>query len=741
MGPNSAKFCILGSSPIPSISAQASNEVFGGYDKFLLESSLSKAGFDPSQGYYTLITPNIINELNSLPNLEVIFTLGEKALNLITGKYGIDKWHLSPLDTVKELRCHKCMPTFDFTRLNRQYENRFFFFHAFVKAAANPGLKWKRKPAFYTLITEPDDLQIDKYLKNQPILSVDIETGKGAINTMGVAWSPSHALAVRIDPGKYPPQQEFQFWKTIAKYMEDEGVKKILQNNIYEGTYFSRYGIELKNVWHDTMWAQKLLYPEFKQGLDTVGRLYTNEVYWKEDGKDWSNITNWQDHLIYNCKDTSNTFEAALNQRKELEDRNLLNFYDNYMIKLAHPLIEMCSQGLIVDKEKLNELKAKTQLELKELVSQLSTPFNHRSPKQKLTLLESKGYKIPKSRNSKGKYTKSTNELSLKKMRLNYPHDLDIQLLLKLAKLEKFKSSYLDFDYHDDGVVRYSISGSGTETLRFSSGTDSWGMGFNAQTIPKKAKPIFIPPKNHLFFQVDLKQAESRYVAYISRDMDLISMLEDPNQDVHSYVASHVFNCSIEQVLEEAAKGNKDKRQLGKKSGHGANYAMKATTFMESCLKEDLILTHKEADNVLETYHRLFPGIRNWHREVRQKIKNQGYLENPLGFRRYFYGRHDDNTFREAYAFEPQSTIPMVTNHLLLGLLEQRELGLIDFNIHLQVHDSIVLSAKEDQLSTLRDYALNTDLWHPKIVLPAGTLVIPTDVEIGPNLGNMKAIN
>jgi len=738
MGTTAPRICIL-NGPTLSISAQSNGASFGDYERYLLDTSLAKIGIDPSTVHFTHIHPRITEELNS-QDFTLILTMGEQALKYMTGKSGIDKWHLSPLDSLLQFKCRKIIPTFDIPRLNKQYEYRMFFHQAFhkIQSSLYEG-PWKRKTTNYTLITEPSQLEVSHYLDGQSILSVDIETSLGTINTMGLAWSPTDAIAVRIEPGRYEPRVEFQFWLHMAKYLEDPDIKKILQNNIYEATYFSRYGINLTNVWHDTMWAQKLLYPEFKQGLDVVGRLYTNEVYWKEDGKDWSKIDNWIDHMIYNCKDTSNTYEAAMNQRKDLTSRGLLEFFDGYLMKLADPIIEMCCTGLTVDQSTKARVEQETLDEISLISQSLSQPINHRSSKQKIELFKSKGYKIPKKRDSKGAYKESVDELSLKKMRLKYPGDTDIAHLLSLAKLNKFYSSYIDFDYHTNGQVHYSIRGSGTETLRFSSGSDSWDLGFNAQTIPKKAKKFFIPPPKHVFLQVDLKQAESRYVAYRCKDHTLIEMLEDPTQDIHSYVAAEIYRVPISQIIEEKNSGDPSKRQVGKKSGHGANYAMQATTFQEACLKDNLVISQAEAENVLETYHRLFPGIRKWHSEIQGLIRSRGYLENPLGFRRYFYGRHDENTFREAYAFEPQSTIPMITNYLMLYLLDARNRGFINFNLHLQVHDSIVLSALPHHVGEITRIARDTSLWHPKICFPIGDLVIPTDVEISDtNLAAMR---
>ena len=357
MGAKASKHLLILGGPLPSVSAKAEGLPFAGYDKHLLESTLARCGFIPSQVHFRLMHPTILDEINQM-DLRLIVTLGNEPMELLTGRKSIDKWHMSPLDSLPGTKCHKVLPTFAFKRMNAQYDHRMFFFRALDKAKDSMYFgPWKRKATVFHHITEPDDLLIHKYLKDHATLSVDIETSQGTINTMGFAWSPNEAIAVRVEPGFYAPKVEKQFWDTVAGYMENPEIRKILQNNIYEGTYFARYGIRLRNVWHDTMWAQKLLYPEFKQGLDMVGRLFTNEIYWKEDGKDWSKIDNWPNHLTYNCKDTTGTMEGAINQRKELEERDLLDFFDGYMMKLAEPLIEMCCHGLRLDPVAITKAK------------------------------------------------------------------------------------------------------------------------------------------------------------------------------------------------------------------------------------------------------------------------------------------------------------------------------------------------------------------------------------------------
>ncbi len=243
---------------------------------------------------------------------------------------------------------------------------------------------------------------------------------------------------------------------------------------------------------------------------------------------------------------------------------------------------------------------------------------------------------------------------------------------------------------------------------------------------------------SRVFLQVDLKQAESRFVAYDSCDENLIAALTDPSRDIHSEVAAEIFECSVGQVRDEAKAGDTGKRQLGKKSGHSANYDGKPATLQESCLKElGLVIDMKFATKISDAYHRLFPGVRKWHKGIRDTVYSKRRLDSPFGRQRYFYGRMDDATFREAYAYRPQSTIPDVTNHLMLATMERRREELPDFWLHLQTHDSLIYSLERENVAPLADYMLDLN-WHPRLILPAGPLVIPVSIEVGECLGEME---
>lgn len=727
-----AKVCILINQP--SFSAQREGRLLTGFEANFLSEKCARAGL--------LTADYVIRQHHDTIHEHVVVTLGEQMLQYVTEKKSIWKWHLSPLSTAPSiLNCRKCVPTFDFTQIFKEWHLGLYFEMALKRATQNatPG-PWVRKEERYVIGTDPEQAiaHFEALLVgSHDWYSIDIETGRNQINTFGVATSGNDAIAVKVLPDGMPPALFHKLWTLIARVCESD-VPKTMQNGIYERTYLSRYGIPLCEFRHDTMCAMKFLWPELEKGLDNVGRIYTMEPYWKDDArvaaeagkqKDWGNIRDWPAHFTYNARDTTNTLIACLAQRKDLEQRGMLELHDSYLVRLYDCVAEMGIRGLPLNTAAQARLIAAYEAKSKQLISELSREINPRSSKAKLKLLKEKGYDIPIKRKT-GK--PSTDELSLKRLRLKHPQDRDLQLLLEVAGVEKALSSYLRVRTFTDNRVRFMLDAHGTETGRMSCSNDPWGNGFNAQTLTDYAKNMieWSPESGRVFLEFDLEQAESRFVSYDSCDENLIGMIER-KEDIHRYVAAEIYGIPMADVTHE-------QRQLGKKSGHGANYSMGVSTFMDSCLKEmDLVLDRKMATRVLESYHKLFPGIRKWHARIRDTVYRERRLTNPLGRMRYFYGRTDDNTYREAYAYRPQSTVPDIANALMLGLTEQRRRLKFDFWLHLQCHDSVLLSCASEQVERIAAYALDPEQWHPKIILPAGRLIIPTSAKYGSCLGSM----
>lgn len=724
--------------------------IFSGWQWESIKAKLLRAGFSPAS-VNVCLADRVPRPLHG-----VAVAMGERSLRALTDKKSIDKWHLSPLRVDEAV----LIPTYDFGRAMRDYKLNLYIELAFLRAFEFYGGSSREGIAEERFLLNPgleETLAVLDMLAEKEEISCDVETGYGQINTVGFAWSPSDAIAINTLPDRCGDQMYYELWCRIAKVLEGRS-GKIFQNYIYDTSYFSAYGIRVENVIFDTMHAMKVLWPELDMNLGNVGRLYTRRQYWKDDGrvegeegkkKDWGAVRDWTKHYTYNCRDTTGTFEAARAQREDLKSRGLDLFYSNYIQRLTDPIREACAVGMPVALDAQRTLKQATEARVEELTTAFqrgADNCNPRSPAQIKKWLKDKGIILPKKHDKASGETKETTSANaIKKLRLKYPEMKELALLQEIKTLEKALSSYIDFEVRPDGRLPYSLNITGTETLRFAGHKDPWDRGFNIQTIPREGKAVsiksmFHSPPGFSFLEVDLRQAESRFVAYDSADKTLIDMLES-GADVHSHVGRAILRQMGRDPDAIPPDEFKSKwRQLGKKAGHGLNYGMKAGVFVETVFNElDMVITRKDAELITQAYFGLFPGIPRWHAWVRNELYTKRKLTAPSGWERYFYGRFDDS-LKEALAWRPQHTIPWITNHLMLHLCGRRKSGELSFQLIAQVHDSLILLVPEGSLEVAARIALDHKAWHPPCDLLGGRMWIPTEAKAGTVMSELKEL-
>jgi len=669
--------------------------------------------------------------------INLLVPLGTLPLKVLTGLDSIHKQQLSILKSRIEYGGRKVIPLFHPREVLKSYTDSAYLSFGALKIKEEfsspkisiPERKFLLNPTFEITLQF-----LDRCLDAEDI-SVDLETGRGQINTVGFSFSPTEAIAIQVLPDRLGAEKFFLLWNKIRQVCESQ-VPKVAQNALYEFLWLSRYGIRLNNIIHDTMWCQKFLHPELKAGLDNVGRLSTPFPYWKDDNESWNNIRDWNAHYLYNAKDTTGTHWAYGEQIKDLKAQGTYDLYYGFVQKFFGPITEMCSRGLLIHPERHKAFLEKAERELQNFEQRVNDIFDERfgdrininSPAQLKKALKKLGMILPLGKNSKGEMKETTDKKALVKLKKKHPKEDILDLLIKRSAKQKLISSYLRFGFDDDGRVRYSLNGCATETGRWNSTLDPFGKGFNAQTIPKYVRKLFIAEEGKVLIQVDLAQAESRYVAWEAPEPKLMELIQN-GRDIHKYVASRIFNKAEETITHS-------ERQLGKKSGHAANYGVGPRTFSEACLVENGIdISMSEARRIIESYFEIFPGIRRRQKNIRAQVTQHKAITTPLGRKRIFHDRISDGLFREAYAYCPQSTIPDITNYLMLYLWEDEEIEFL-----LQVHDSLLLQVRKDKVKDVIRKAQDLDAWHPKIELSGGTLRIPVDVEVGNCWGVLDAV-
>lgn len=207
----------------------------------------------------------------------------------------------------------------------------------------------------------------------------------------------------------------------------------------------------------------------------------------------------------------------------------------------------------------------------------------------------------------------------------------------------------------------------------------------NTQIVLPNVRKLFIPDPGYVLYEADLAGADAQVVAWEAEDDDLKEAFR-AGIDVHSKNASDMLGAAFERLVGHARKSA---RQANKKAVHATNYGASARTVAIS-----LGWTVAEAERFQRRWFDLHPGIRdNFQGKIRAALQQNRTVTNPFGFRRVFFGRIE-NSFAEALAWVPQSTVALNTYH---GAFQLEE-AIPEAEILLQVHDSLVFQLP----STLR---------------------------------------
>ena len=795
IGSSSSKIAIIGEAP--GYEENKTGIPFSGPAGRLLDSMLREAGLSREQVYLTNVVkyqpPNndfkrisevgvkleesiqeLRKELETL-NPNVLVPLGNNALEAVTGHKGISKYRGSVLSSV--LGSWKCIPTI---------HPRFLLWKSRDKKAtsSNEGseisqqviiadfIKIERESHFPELraiprslrvVTSPFQLQqwIDSY-KSDYEVSLDIETHKGIPTCIGLAFTPYDAISVPLlnipgrDGGINLPQTDLvEIYIILQKFLNNPRLKFVGQNFKFDHDKLVSISRILNpgagKLAADTSLMMGVCYTEFKKNLAFMASIFTNEPFWKDEGKEFNpKKDDAKRLLLYNAKDAAVTMEIKLALDKELDDfskefnRDLKGFYYNHINKFHDFYMDIEAEGLDVDIERREELKKDydskilaMQLELHELVGH---ELNVKSPTQvKKLLFVELGLPIRDNAQEDTLVALMGNHTiaGSKESRI-----LHLILQIRQARTNR---SYLEAQYDQDGRMRTTYRITGTETGRTSTGTlgspiRPWDSGMAFQTIPKHGpyasaiRGIFIPPPGYLFLEVDLSQAEARIVALLAEDSNTLELFN--TTDIHSVTASWIFNKDPKEITS-------DERFIGKTSRHAGNYGMGKHRLMMSVNADakkfgiPVQLSEKEADHILKTFHARTPKIRGvFQREVKAEVASSRTLFNPFGRMRQFFGDIKDE---ELFAQLPQST---VSDHLRAAGLRIKS-RLPSIRICLEAHDAFLFKVKEDeveQVAKLVKEEMERAINFSSCSLPRGELVIPAEAKVGKRYSELKKL-
>ena len=511
--------------------------------------------------------------------------------------------------------------------------------------------------------------------------------------------------------------------------------------------------------------------------------IYTREPYHKDEAKDPDEINKWtadiEQFWRYNGKDNCVTVDLIDEHLRWLDSHNMMQFYlDNYYA-LFKPMLRAMIHGTRINEpiraRRYNKLRA-TCITIQDKLSlwageALHGPKNL-SPK-KLGRFLYETLKLPpqynRERKADGTRSLTTNEVTVRRLMFRFPKklgsfetnkegdfvrpDMPGPLILAHRRSDTLSKFYADARYDADGRIRCTYK-FGPPTLRLASSKNWRRTGSNMQNPDREMRDAFIPDDGCIILEADLSQAEDRvvkaYSAAVTRDPTrrenlLARARANPwENDEHTRRASLIYynnpRAITDLLFATDARVTKPQRYLAKRAGHAGNYDMHGNRLSEEILKEGIVISPEEGDQMIGTIlDRDVPEVRLWQASIRQEILRNRCLANSWGLVvDYAYDRLSDELYREGYAFKPQSDVGMLLNRWgfvpcdrFLITLSKQNPSLPPARINLQMHDALVISTPPELAWPIYSF-LRQSLERPRYYGP-NKVIIPLEAKLGAN--------
>ncbi|MFT5706066.1 MAG: DNA polymerase-1 [Oceanospirillaceae bacterium] len=527
------------------------------------------------------------------------------------------------------------------------------------------------------------------------------------------------------------PDQLDRDWvlSQLKPLLENAELKKVGQHMKFDMNVLTRYDISLRGVEFDTMLESYILNSTAtRHDMDSLAKKYLGVQTTKFEelaGKGKKQLTfNQIDVELaghYAAEDADITLRLHQAIGGKLAAIAPLNEVFHSIEKPLIPVLAKIEQnGALVNptmlgQQSLDIAKRLTQLEVAahEAAGQV---FNLSSPKQLQEILFEKLGLPVKKKTPKG--VPSTAEEVLVDLAETYELP---KLLLEYRGLAKLKSTYTDkLPLMINGRtkrIHTSYHQAVAATGRLSS-TDP-----NLQNIPirseqgRKIRQAFVTPEGYKMVAADYSQIELRIMAHLSADEGLLNAFNH-GDDVHKVTASEVFKVAVDDVTI-------DQRRSAKAINFGLIYGMSAFG-----LAKQLGIGRVEAKEYIEHYFATYPGVQNYMQEIREKARDQGYVETVYGRRLYLPGIKASNALvrqgaeRTAINAPMQGTAADIIKRAMLAVDAWLAEGDFDAKMVMQVHDELVFEVAEGQVTAFTEKVL-------QIMQDAASLDVPLIVEAG----------
>ncbi|SDL55019.1 DNA polymerase I [Sphingobacterium mizutaii] len=585
----------------------------------------------------------------------------------------------------------------------------------------------------YTLLdSEEKQRELALQLSKEESFCFDTETtGLDALQAelVGISFS------TKAFEGYYIPvsadQAEAQKTVDIFKGLfENENIKKIGQNLKYDILLLSRYGVDVKGEFFDTMLAHYLIDPDTRHNMDYLSETYLNytpvsitELIGTK-GKNQGNMRDVDVELVkeYASEDADITLQLKNKLAPLLEETSTLDLAQKVEFPLLKVLAEVERNGVKIDVDTLHQFSTEIERDVKVLEQQIyekaGVTFNIASPKQLGEVLFDKLQLDPKAKKTKtGQYKTGEDVL----LALANKSDI-VQDILDFRQLQKLKSTYVDalpnLINPNTGLIHTSYNQAVAATGRLSSTNP------NLQNIPIRTergrgvrKAFISRNENWTLLSADYSQIELRIMAELSQDVNMLEAFKQ-GLDIHKATAARVYSVSLDEV-------NSDMRRNAKAVNFGIIYGQSAFG-----LSQNLGISRKEAAEIIDQYFTQYTGIRKYMGEVIEFAKENGYVETILKRRRYLRDINSANMTVRGFAERNAINAPIqgsAADLIKIAMINiQKDIAEkgLEGKMIMQVHDELVFDVPNHEIDEFKAIIENR-------MKNAIEMQVPIEIEIG----------
>ena len=535
---------------------------------------------------------------------------------------------------------------------------------------------------------------------------------------LAVGWAQTFEVSETSKVSSaYIPVQHFDVtnlpWETVRAALQpifaDPKTAKVAHNASYDLGMLARYGLNVAGELVDTMVAEWLIDPGSRGlGLKDLAwtRLKTEMTPISAligTGKNQITMDKVPAETAgaYAGADAAMTLRLAEILLPELEQKGLTSLFRDVEMPLVPVLVAMEAAGVKVDVPLLRQMSVDLTRRLRELEGEIQEiagyAFNVNSTQQLADVLFGK-LGLPTAglkKTQAGAYSTAADVLE----GLRGQHEI-IELILEQRQLSKLIGTYVDalpgLVNPRTGRLHTSFNQAGAETGRLSSTNP------NLQNIPirtdvgREIRRAFIAETGNVLLSADYSQVELRILAHICGDEYLLAAFAR-DEDIHASAAAKVYNIPLSQVT-------KEQRSVAKMMNFATSYGVTAYG-----LAQRTGLSRGEADQFMQRYFAMYPGVKRYIEETKQLARDQGFVETLLGRRRFFPVLRTQATGQQANAIR-QAAERAAINHPIQGtaadiikiamsrLFRALNEGGYRSRLTLQVHDELVLEVPEGEL-------------------------------------------